>query len=83
MPVTIRLARQGAKKSPQYLVVAMSPRGKRDGEYLERLGHYFPKVSDPKAKLSIDLAKFQAWVAKGAQVTKTVGQLVKAQSNSK
>ena len=80
MPVMIRLARQGAKKRPQYLIVATNKRCKRDGEYLEKLGYYFPKEKDAKAKIKIDLAKVQAWQAKGAQLAQTVGQLIKSAS---
>ncbi len=81
MAVMIRLSRQGAKKNPQYLVVAVDSAKKRDGAHLESLGHYFPKAKSPKDKVKVDLAKIQAWQAKGAQVTKTVGQLLKVLAN--
>ncbi len=77
MAVKIRLQRQGAKKNPQYLVVATDTNKPRDGEYLDNLGHYYPKAKDNKDKLKVDVAAVQAWQAKGAQVTKTVGQLLK------
>ena len=77
MGVMIRLSRQGAKKNPQYLVVAMDSAKKRDGAYLEKLGHYFPKAKNEADKLKVNLDAFKAWQAKGAQVTKTVGQLFK------
>ena len=78
MSVMIRLSRQGAKKNPQYLVVAMDSARKRDGAYLEKLGHYFPKAKTQAEKLKVNFEAVQAWQAKGAQVTKTVGQLIKA-----
>ena len=78
MPVTIRLSRQGAKKNPQYLVVAVDSNKKRDGAYLENLGHYYPKAKDAKAKINVDQNAVAAWVAKGAQVSQTVGQLLKS-----
>jgi small subunit ribosomal protein S16 len=77
MPVTIRLSRQGAKKHPQYLVIAVDSAKKRDGAYLEKLGHYFPKEKEPKNKLKVNLDALNAWKAKGAQVSQTVGQLLK------
>ncbi len=80
MAVTIRLSRQGAKKRPQYLVVAVDSAKKRDGAYLEKLGHYFPKATTDAEKLKVNLELVKAWQAKGAQVTKTVGQLLKAQA---
>lgn len=77
MPVTIRLSRQGAKKKPQYLVVAVDSAKKRDGAHLENLGHYYPKAKDAKEKLKVNMEAIKAWQAKGAQVTQTVGQLLK------
>jgi small subunit ribosomal protein S16 len=77
MAVTIRLSRQGAKKNPQYLVVAVDSAKKRDGAYLENLGHYYPKAKDPKDKFKVKLEAIQAWQAKGAQTSQTVGQLLK------
>jgi small subunit ribosomal protein S16 len=77
MAVTIRLSRQGAKKRPQYLIIAVDSAKKRDGAYLENLGHYYPKVKDAKAKIQVNLEKVNAWRAKGAQVSQTVGQLLK------
>ena len=78
MAVTIRLSRQGAKKNPQYLIVAVDSEKKRDGAYLDRLGHYFPKAKDPKDKVQVNLEAVQAWKAKGAQFSQTVGQLIKS-----
>lgn len=75
MPVMIRLSRQGAKKNPQYLVIAAEKYGKRDGAYLEKLGHYFPKALENK--IQVNLEAVQAWKAKGAQFSQTVGQLLK------
>ncbi|HCM38783.1 MAG: 30S ribosomal protein S16 [Bdellovibrionales bacterium GWB1_52_6] len=77
MAVTIRLSRQGAKKNPQYLIIAVDPMKKRDGAYLEKLGHYYPKAKTAKEKIQINMDKFNAWTLKGAQVSQTVGQLVK------
>lgn len=77
MAVTIRLSRQGAKKAPQYLVVAVDSAKKRDGAHLENLGHYYPKAKDAKDKIQVNVEAVKAWQAKGAQVTQTVGQLLK------
>ncbi|NBU21226.1 30S ribosomal protein S16 [bacterium] len=78
MAVTIRLSRQGAKKNPQYLIVAVDSEKKRDGAYLDRLGHYFPKAKEAKDKIQVNLEAVQAWRAKGAQFSQTVGQLIKS-----
>jgi small subunit ribosomal protein S16 len=77
MAVTIRLSRQGAKKQPTYLVVAVDSEKKRDGAYLSKLGQYFPKAVKNEDKLKIDLELLKAWQAKGAILSQTVGQLVK------
>jgi small subunit ribosomal protein S16 len=80
MAVTIRLTRQGAKKQPQYLIVAMDKTKARDGEYLEKLGHYYPKAKSAAEKIQVDAEKVKRWQAKGAQVSQTVGQLLKTLS---
>lgn len=77
MAVTIRLTRQGAKKRPEYLIVAMDSNKKRDGEYLDKLGHYYPKAKELKDKVKVNVDLLKSWQAKGAQVTQTVGQLLK------
>ena len=77
MAVMIRLSRQGAKKHPQYLIVAVDSAKKRDGAYLENLGHYYPKAKEAKDKVKVNLEALTAWKVKGAQVTQTVGQLLK------
>ena len=77
MAVTIRLSRQGAKKNPQYLIVAVDSAKKRDGAHLEALGHYFPKAKTDKEKIKVNVEAVKAWKAKGAQLSQTVGQLLK------
>ncbi|MBI3534658.1 MAG: 30S ribosomal protein S16 [Deltaproteobacteria bacterium] len=77
MAVSIRLARQGAKQHPQYLIVAIDRQRKRDGVYLEKLGYYFPKAKTAKEKVKVNVENVRAWQAKGAQVSETVKQLLK------
>lgn len=76
MAVTIRMSRQGAKKKPTYLIIAVDSAKKRDGEYLEKLGQYMPKAEKPADKIKVNLPAIQAWKAKGATVSQTVGQLL-------
>jgi small subunit ribosomal protein S16 len=73
--VKIRLTRRGAKKRPFYRIVAMDERRQRDGRPLEFLGTYDPKF-DPE-RLEIRLDRLEDWVSKGAQLSPTVGSLVK------
>lgn len=77
MAVMIRLSRQGAKKNPNYLIVVSDKSSRRDGSYIQKLGQYFPKEEDPKNKVRADIDAIQAWQAKGAQLSQTVGQLLK------
>lgn len=78
MAVRIRLARQGAKKNPEYLVVVVPGENKRDGEYLDKLGYYYPKAKATADKWKLNNEKVQAWLAKGAQPSDTVGQFIRS-----
>ena len=77
--VKIRLARLGAKKRPYYRLVAIDSRARRDGRPLEYLGTYDP-VSKDKA-LNLDVAKVDAWIARGAQLSETAAALVRRARN--
>jgi len=73
--VKIRLTRSGSKKRPFYHVTAIDERKRRDGRPLEYLGTYDPKPTAEVLKLDID--GIEKWVAKGAQVSETVTNLIK------
>jgi len=73
--VKIRLKRIGAKKNPFYRVVVADARSPRDGRFIEEIGIYQP-VNDP-AVVRIDADKAKEWLAKGAQPTDTVRDLLK------
>ncbi len=75
MAVKIRLRRMGARNNPFYRVVVADSRSPRDGRFIEEIGYYDPK-SDP-AVISIDTAKADEWIKKGAQPTDTVKRLLK------
>ncbi len=77
MAVSIRLSRQGSKKNPQYLIVAVDSAKKRDGAYLAHLGHYYPKALTAKDKVKVNLEAIRFWQARGAQCSQTVAQLLK------
>lgn len=82
MAVVIRFARAGTKKKPFFHLVAADKAAPRDGKYLARLGLYNPKAENEK-KMQFDLEAVNAWVKKGAIMSETVGQLVKAAAKSK
>lgn len=73
--VTIRLARHGAKKSPFYHVTVAEKSAKRDGRFIERIGFYNPIARGADVPLRIDLARFDHWLANGAQPTERVRHL--------
>jgi small subunit ribosomal protein S16 len=72
--VKIRLARAGAKKAPFYRVVVADSRSARDGRFIEILGRYNPRTQP--STVEIDVAKVDAWLAKGAQPTETAAKLI-------
>ncbi|HYD17323.1 MAG TPA: 30S ribosomal protein S16 [Patescibacteria group bacterium] len=69
----IRMARAGAKKKPYYHVVVADSRKPRDGNFLERLGNYDPKLAkdDPK-RVTLNGERIKYWISKGAQVSDRV-----------
>lgn len=75
MSVSIRLTRKGAKKKPFYRIVAIDRRQKRDGDFLDTLGHYDP-TSNP-ADIVINQEKLEKWLSQGAQCSDTVASLIK------
>ena len=77
MSVRIRLTRVGATGQPSYRVVATDRRRARDGRSLETLGHYNPRARGKATEMSLDPAKFDAWVKKGAQPSDTAKALIK------
>lgn len=70
----IKLARFGKRGQPHYRIVVNEARDKRDGSYVEMLGHYAP-TQTPKL-LEVDTKKYDEWITRGAQPTDTVKSLV-------
>ena len=75
--VTIRLSRGGAKKRPFYQIVVADSRSPRDGRFIERIGFFNPIATGNAERLRLDVAKVDAWVAKGASLSDRVESLVK------
>ncbi|MEX0621608.1 MAG: 30S ribosomal protein S16 [Candidatus Woykebacteria bacterium] len=73
--VKMRLLRIGAKKQPKYRIVVMDEQKKRDGSYIEMIGHYDPTASPAFLELKKD--RFEHWLSLGAQPTKAVKNLAK------
>ncbi len=74
MAVKMRLTRLGDKKSPTYRIVVVDSRKARDGEYIDKVGHYNPTANP--AQIVIDAEKAKDWLAKGVQPTETVKSLL-------
>ncbi len=75
MSVRIRLTRVGRKKSPAYRVVVADSRSRRDGRFIEILGHYQPVGAETKVK--IDNERALHWLKVGAQPSDTVRSLMR------
>jgi small subunit ribosomal protein S16 len=78
MAVKLRLRKIGSNKNPFYRIIAADARSANGGSFLEELGWYDP-VRSAKGEVSfkLDLAKADAWIAKGAQPSETVVSLMK------
>ncbi len=74
MAVKIRLQRFGTKKRPFYRLVVAESRIKRDGRYLEILGHYDPRQTP--TLIEIDEDRALEWLKKGAQPTSTAKNIL-------
>ena len=65
----------GSKKKPFYRVVVSDSRYTPRGPFVDIVGTYDP--GRQPAAVEIDLAKFDAWVGKGAQPSDTVASLIR------
>lgn len=70
MPVKLRLQRRGKKGKPYYWIIAADSRAKRDGRFIEKIGHYNPTTNPADIDLDVDSAV--RWLQNGAQPTDTV-----------
>lgn len=73
--LAIRLTRMGAKKKPFYRVIVTEKRSKRDGKFVEIVGHYNP-ISNP-TQLVINHERVDYWIRCGAQPSDTVRSLIR------
>lgn len=74
MAATIRLSRHGQTHRPFYHIVVADSRQKRDGRYLERIGHYSPVGV---GELVVDQEKAKKWLARGVQQSPTAKKLLR------
>ena len=73
--IKLRLRRMGAKKKPSYRIVVADARSKRDGRFVEIVGHYNPLTEPTTIVINGDRARY--WLGQGAQPTERVAKLLK------
>jgi small subunit ribosomal protein S16 len=70
----IRLRRMGARNNPFYRVVVSDSRNVPTAAAVEEIGHYDP--TKQPAQVTIDTARADYWLGRGAQVSPTVKKLI-------
>ncbi len=75
MAVKIRLKRLGKIRVPQYRIVVVDSRKKRDGRVIEEIGKYHPK-EDP-SYIDVVSERVQYWLGVGAQPSDAVAAILK------
>ena len=75
MSAVIRLRREGTKNRPYYRIVVTDKRARREGPFLEQLGTYDPLAEG--RNWALDLPKAEGWLAKGAQPSVTVRNIIR------
>ncbi len=73
--VSIRLSRFGRLHRPYFRIVAIDKRCHREGAANEVLGSYDPLLKDKN--IQVDMAKVEAWIARGALVSESLTKLFK------
>jgi len=69
----IRLKRYGRKKQAIYRIIVIDSKKRRDGRALEEVGFYNPLTKETK----LNIEKIENRINNGAQLTKTVANLIK------
>ena len=72
------MTRMGAKKRPFYRIVVTERDTKRDGRFVEIVGHYDPIAQPPVIK--IDRERYDYWIARGAQPSDSVRRCLRTQT---
>ncbi len=75
MAVKIRLKRMGKIRVPQYRIVVVDSRKKRDGKVIEEIGKYHPK--EEPSFIDVTSERAQYWLGVGAQPSEAVAALLK------
>ena len=75
MSVKIRLKRLGKVRVPQYRIVVVDSRKKRDGKVIEEIGLYRPKEEPSYIKVTSERAQY--WLGVGAQPSEAVAKILR------
>ncbi len=75
--VKIRLQKLGRRNRAFFRIVVTDVRVKRQGEYLEKLGHYDPIETKKEKQVLVNMDRYNHWIKLGAQATEAVSNLVR------
>jgi small subunit ribosomal protein S16 len=74
--VRLRMQRFGRTHRPFYRINAIDQRTRRNGRVLENLGYYNPMEKDEGKQIVLKIEEIKAWLAKGAQPSDTVRDML-------
>lgn len=75
----IRLQRRGRAHDPIYYVVVAEANSRRDGRFVEKLGHYNPQAKGQEKPFNLDIERLDYWLSVGAKPTDTAASLIRQQ----
>ena len=70
---TIRLTRMGRKKKPFYRIVVTDSRKRRDGGWIESIGHYNPMIKEDN--IVVDRERLNYWTSVVAKMSDRVKKI--------
>ena len=57
-------------------MVVTDKRNRRDGRFIEKVGFFNPIAKGKEMRLTLELDKINAWIAKGAQLSDRLNSLL-------
>ena len=77
MALKIRLQRGGSTHNPVYRIVVAESLSRRDGRFVEVLGHYAPKAKGQDKDYALKLDRADYWISVGAKPTDTAKSIIR------
>ena len=74
MALSMRMRQQGRKNKRMFRFVVADSRSKRDGKYIDCVGHYDPHIEDG---MFVDKEKIEKWLSEGVQPTDKMLSVIK------